>query len=68
MSEEVLHQRRVKYDQVSRIMEKLDIESFYNLNMRIVLVSKSFPFLSDFEQFLDQCAVEREEKGRLADK
>lgn len=67
MSEEIqdryttLHQRRVKLDQVSRIMEKLDIESFYNFNMRVVLTDKSFSFLSDLEQFLDQCAREREE-------
>jgi hypothetical protein len=43
-----------------RIMEKLEVEIYYDFNMRIVLAeSTSDHFLTTFEHFLDEC-----KKGR----
>lgn len=57
----MIENSKVKLQQVSRIMEKLDIEEYYNLNLRIVLAGESYPFLADLETFLDKCARERAE-------
>lgn len=56
-----LSETEQKIKQVTRLMEKIDIEYYYNVNFRVVLARQSYPFLADLETFLDQCMQERGE-------